>query len=202
MHHFREQIEAYIQTNALPVDKYEHQPRLYRLAIYIAQQEQLTIDDDILHAAVWLHDIGVFEGHRPTDLQTLATWDNVAYACQTVPVLLSQWHFPDEKIAAVIECIASHMPEASPIRIEAKILRDADMLEMMGAVSLMRQISKVGRDTRYHRHADILPVLEQSLMQSENLLFETSRVIAKNKADVMKLFLTSYAAESFYIECV
>lgn len=197
---YRQAIEQFIFANAKPFDKYEHQPRLYRLSRYIASQECLSFDTDILHAAVWLHDIGVFEGHRPTDAKELAEWDNVQYACQTVPSLLTQWHFPSEKIPAVVECIECHLPAASPTRIEAKILRDADMLEMMGAVSLMRQISKIGRDTRYHQHTDILPVLKQSFELENDLLFDTSRRIAKGKLAMVKSFLTSYEAESFYLD--
>ena len=198
MHHFREQIEAYIRTNALPVDKYEHQPRLYRLAIHIAQQEQLTIDDDILHAAVWLHDIGVFEGHRPEDKDALAHWDNVKYACELVPQLLKAWLFPTEKISPVIHCIEQHLPNIKPDSLEATILRDADILEMMGSIALLRQISKVGRDTRYPRHSDILPTLEQCFQLQKSLTYKTSRRLAEKKAAVIKVFLDGYHAESFY----
>ena len=39
---FRSAIETYIRQHALPVDKYSHQPRLYALALTLAQTAQLS----------------------------------------------------------------------------------------------------------------------------------------------------------------
>ena len=70
---FRTSIETYIRENALPVDKYSHQPRLYALALQLAQSADLAYDDDILHAAVWLHDLGDL---KVTGLLTLMRCQN------------------------------------------------------------------------------------------------------------------------------
>ena len=53
----------YIRTQAKPPDKFSHQPRLYQLAKRLA--EGRAYDDDVLYAAAWMHDLGVFIGHRP-----------------------------------------------------------------------------------------------------------------------------------------
>ena len=53
---WREQVIAYIRAEALPRDKYGHQPRLYALACRIGQG--MEYDDDILFAAAWMHDLG------------------------------------------------------------------------------------------------------------------------------------------------
>lgn len=160
---FRSAIESYISQHAQPIDKYSHQPRLYALALYLAKEAQIAFDDDILHAAAWLHDIGVFEGHRPTDPAQLATWDNVAYACQRIPQLLQAWHFPLEKISVVIDAVAHHAAHCQPSTPEAMLLHDADLLEQLGAVGIMRTLSKVGRDTRYQTHGPAIAVLERAL---------------------------------------
>ncbi len=83
---WRQQLADYIRAQAQPVDKFSHQPRLYALACELA--EGFSLDDDILYAACWLHDLGVFIGHRPEDPALLATWDNVAYAIAQTPPLL------------------------------------------------------------------------------------------------------------------
>ena len=62
---------------ALTVDKFGHQPRLYMLATRLA--EGMEYDDDILFAAAWMHDLGVFLEHRPRVPVELAGWDHVPY---------------------------------------------------------------------------------------------------------------------------
>ena len=66
---FRIAIADYIRREARPVEKFGHQPRLYALACRIG--EGLQYDDDVLYAAAWLHDLGVFIGHRPEDMDAL-----------------------------------------------------------------------------------------------------------------------------------
>ena len=128
---WRNQLAAYIRAEARPVDKYSHQPRLYALACQLAQAPEFAgvqPDDDILYAACWLHDLGVFIGHRPEDLAELAAWDNVAYAVARAPELLTTWGFPVAKIPAVQQAIAQHLPAAEPETLEALLLRVSDFV--------------------------------------------------------------------------
>src|SRR5437763_7874280 len=105
---YRKALADYIREQANPPDKLSHQPRLYRLAAELAEGQ--PFDDDVLYAAAWLHDLGVFIGHRPEDLSALAKWDNVAYAIKEAPAILERFGFPERKIAAVIETIRTHLP--------------------------------------------------------------------------------------------
>src|ERR1700693_4248156 len=98
---FREAIRDYIARGARPGTKSAHQPRVYALTQLIGAGHDY--DDDVVFAAAWLHDIGVFIGHRPEDPEELALWDNVAYAVERVPSLLGEMGFPGEKVAAVVE---------------------------------------------------------------------------------------------------
>ena len=196
---FRTSIETYIRENALPVDKYSHQPRLYALALQLAQSADLAYDDDILHAAVWLHDLGVFEGHRPVDPDALSKWDNVAYACEMIPALLTSWRFPAEKIPAVIDAIRQHVANGRPATPEAILLHDADLLELLGAVGIMRALSKVGRDTRYTTHGSVVKVLESALQLPDQLLLPAAKLIAEQKVSVLQMFLTALTNETYGI---
>ena len=45
------------------------------------------------------------------------------------------------------------------------MLRDADLLEQLGAIAILRTVSKVGRDTRFVRHADAVRVLRRNVEQ-------------------------------------
>lgn len=191
---FRRAIEEYTRANALPPEKFSHQPRLYLLARSIGQG--MTFDDDVLHAAAWLHDLGVFTGHRPEEPRALAAWDNVAYAVRRAPELLRQFGFPEEKIAAVLDAIRSHPPQADPLNVEGALLRDGDMLEQLGAVGILRNVCKVGRDTRFATFKDILPVLSRNLAELPGKLrFEAARKEAGARTRILAAFLEAAEAE-------
>ncbi|MFD3164388.1 HD domain-containing protein [Herpetosiphon sp. NSE202] len=195
MSDFRTQIQAYIREQALPIDKYSHQPRLYQLATTLG--EGLVYDDDVLYAAAWLHDLGVFIGHRPAEPSELAAWDNVAYALKTVPDLLHQWQFPIDKIAAVLAAIAQHSPQQTPTSLEARLLRDADILEQLGAVGILRIVSKVGRDTRYPTFAEALATLEQNLHHLPNQLqLASAQGLAEARIALLAQFIRAAQAEA------
>src|SRR5262249_32337661 len=149
---YRAAIIDYIRTQAKPPDKFSHQPRLYHLATQLAGGR--SFDDDVLFAAAWLHDLGVFIGHRPEEPNALAQWDHIAYAIAKTPALLQKFGFPAKKVPAVLETIRTHLPSAKPTSFEGVLLRDADILEQLGAVAILRTVSKIGRDTRFVRFAD------------------------------------------------
>ena len=191
---FRLAIEDYIRAQALPPEKYSHQPRLYRLARSIGVD--MAFDDDVLHAAAWLHDLGVFTGHRPEAPEALAAWDNVAYAVRRTPELLRGFGFPEEKIEAVTEAIRSHQPQATPLNVEGALLRDADILEQLGAVGILRNVCKIGRDTRYATFADVLPVLERNLAELPGQLrFDAARKEAEPRVRALAAFLEAARSE-------
>ncbi|WP_110515026.1 HD domain-containing protein [Herpetosiphon llansteffanensis] len=192
---FRTQIQTYIREQALPIDKYSHQPRLYQLAITLGAG--LVYDDDVLYAAAWLHDLGVFIGHRPAEPAALAAWDNVAYAMRQVPALLQQWQFPSAKIAAVVAAIGQHSPQQTPTSLEATLLRDADILEQLGAVGILRIVSKVGRDTRYRTFGDVLATLEHNLHHlPSQLRLASAQRLAEARIAVLAQFITAAQAEA------
>jgi uncharacterized protein len=156
---WRNAVEVYIRAEALPVDKYGHQPRLYALASEIGRG--LEYDDDVVFAAAWMHDLGVFLGHRPRDPEELARWDHVPYTIAKSRELLTAWGFPVEKLDAVDEAIRTHQPKDEPQTIEATVLRDADILEQLGAVGALRALVKVGRDSRFPTFSSVVPLLRK-----------------------------------------
>ena len=157
---FRTALVEYIREQAKPVDKYSHQPRLYELTRQIGAG--LDYDDDVVFAAVWLHDLGVFVGHRPEEPVALAAWDCVAYAMRQAPEVLARFGFPAAKIPAVVEVIRTHQPQCQPVSLEGEIVREADMLEQLGAATILRTTCKIGRDTRFRTFPEVLRVLQKN----------------------------------------
>lgn len=192
---YRQAIADYIRVEAKPPDKFSHQPRLYELAKRLAQDK--PFDDDVLYAAAWLHDIGVFLGHRPEDPAALAKWDNVAYAVKEAPGLLRRFGFPAEKIPAVVEVIRTHLPSGTPTSFEGTLLRDADILEQLGAVGILRTVSKVGRDTRFVTFGDALRVLQRNFEQlPAQLRLESARALAPPRLKILSTFLSTAKDEN------
>jgi uncharacterized protein len=195
MSDWRESVIAYIRAEAQPVDKYGHMPRLYALAAQLG--EGMEFDDDILFAAAWMHDIGVFAGHRPQDPEELARWDHVPYTVARMRELLPAWGFPPGKIDAVADAIETHQPKDIPVRVEAVLLRDADILEQLGAIGLLRAVAKIGRDSRYPTFSSVLPVLRDAVSRLPGKLHLTqSRALAEPRIDLLRRMITALDEEA------
>ena len=192
---YRQAIADYIRAHAKPPDKFGHQPRLYQLVKRLAEGK--PFDDDVLYAAAWMHDLGVFIGHRPEDPAVLAMWDHVAYAMEEVPPLLRQFGFPVGKIPAVLEVIRTHLPSGKPTTFESTLMRDADLLEQLGTIGILRTVSKIGRDTRFVRFDDALRALRQNAEQlPAQLRLASGRRMAKARLRILNAFLESAGSET------
>jgi uncharacterized protein len=192
---WREALIAYIRAEALPVDKFGHQPRLYALACRIGQGAEY--DDEIVFAATWIHDLGVFTGHRPQDPDQLARWDHVPYTIAQGRELLAGWGFPPSKLDAVAEVIRTHQPREEPHTIESILVRDADILEQLGAVGAMRAIAKIGRDSRFPTFSSVVPVLERAVDQlPPQLRTSNAQQLAAPRVEALRAFLAALQAEA------
>ena len=193
--HWRELVIACIRAEALPMDKFGHQPRLYALGVQIGRG--LEYDDDILFAACWMHDLGVFIGHRPSDPLELARWNHVPYTVARSRELLAGWGFPADKLDAVAEAIRTHQPQDEPTLIEAVILRDADILEQLGAVGALRALVKVGRDTRYSTFSSVVPILETAVERLPGQLrLNSSRCLAEPRVEFLRSLIAAVSIEA------
>jgi uncharacterized protein len=191
---YRSAIENYIAAHANPTHKFGHQPRLYALTQRIGLG--LTYDDDVVFAAVWLHDLGVFIGHRPETEEALKTWDHVAYATEKAPAILKEAGFPEEKINAVLDVICTHQPQDTPLTTEATIARDADILEQLGAIGITRTLAKLGSDTRFTTFTEALAALKKHLTTlPDQLYLDTSKSLAIPRTKIMQSFIDSLEAE-------
>jgi len=192
---FREKLSSFLQYKARPLDKFGHQPRLYALTRLVGYGQ--FYDDDIVFAAAYLHDLGVFIGQRPEDPEALAHWNHVAYVIEKAPPILQAVMFPEEKIDAVLAAIRTHQPRDVPETIEAVILRDADILEQLGAIGILRAVAKTGRDTRYPTFTPVIAFLERSLAELPAAIqLPTTRTLAAPKIVMLQAFLEAVQAEA------
>lgn len=192
---WRESVIAYIRAEAKPEDKFGHQPRIYALSTKIGRG--MEYDDDILFAAAWMHDLGVFSGHRPQDPEQLSGWDHVPYTIRRSRELLAGWGFPAEKLDGVAEAIRYHQAKDDPKTMEGTLLRDADILEQLGAIGILRAVAKVGRDTRYPTFSSVLPVLNHAVNHLANQTFlGPAKMMAESRAEMLRSFLAAVHEEA------
>jgi uncharacterized protein len=192
---WRESVVAYIRVEAQPEEKFGHQTRLYALASRVG--EGMDYDDDILFAAAWMHDLGVFLGHRPKDHAQLSQWDHVPYTIRRSRELLLEWGFPMEKLDGVEAAIRYHQAKDEPTTVEGMLIRDADILEQLGAIGVLRATVKVGRDSRYANFSSIVPVLRDAVNQLANQTrLTSSKAMAQSRVEVLRSFLDALHDEA------
>jgi HD superfamily phosphodiesterase len=106
--------------------------RDYELARELAAADHVTLDDDVLYAAAWLHDVAAFPAFRKEGV------DHQDEAARIIDSLLADTGFPMSKIDAVRGAIRTHMYPRDPAGPEALYLHDADALDWLGAVGVAR----------------------------------------------------------------
>jgi uncharacterized protein len=120
-----------------PAWGYSHCVRDYALARELAAADHLTLDDDVLFAAAYLHDLAAF---KPWEDEKL---DHSDVAAGIVDTVLKGTGFPMAKIDAVRGAIRTHMYYRDPVGPEALYLHDADALDWLGAIGVARVMALV-----------------------------------------------------------
>lgn len=118
-------------------DKF-HTERVYNLAVQIAKREKADLD--VIRAAALLHDIA----RALEDEGKIA--DHAAEGAKMARKILEEEGFPKEKISKVIHCIEAHRfrKGMKAKSLEAKILQDADRLDIIGAIGIARVFTRGG----------------------------------------------------------
>jgi len=115
-----------------PAWGYSHSQRDYQLARELAAADHVKLDDDVLYAAAYLHDMAAFEPWEKSGV------DHADQAAAIVDTILKNTGFPMKKIEAVRGAIRTHMYDRTPVGPEALYLHDADALDWLGAIGVAR----------------------------------------------------------------
>lgn len=118
-----------------PAWGYVHSARDYALAAQLARADGVALDDDVLFAASYLHDIAAFAPYAK------AGEDHSDTAADLVGTILAPTGFPMAKLPAVQAAIRTHMFYRAPQGAEAIYLHDADALDWLGAIGVARIIA-------------------------------------------------------------
>lgn len=171
----------------------QHYERNYLLGQQLASSEGLSVDDDILFAAAFLHDMGVFEPYVIADAEHSQT------ATENIDDVLLPAGFPAAKIPEVKTAILAHMFYAIvPDSPEAQVLHDADTLDFLGVIGVTRILSLSTRHPWATDLSTAVATLENFSQQlPPSLVTESAKSIAETRVKEMQSFLTTLKTQSF-----
>jgi uncharacterized protein len=190
-----------------PAHGWEHVNRVYKLALHIAGRE--GADGFIIGMAALMHDLGRLE-QSPSEGEHHADV-SVALAAE----ILNGYKLKAEIKQAILHAIAAHSFSRGiqPQTREAEVLRDADRLDSLGAIGILRwaitgTIRRTPQTQTYHPDD---PFAEQHipndrkymldhfftklLKLSETMATETGRAMARQRTDFMRTYLAEFRNE-------
>lgn len=177
-------------------DKY-HVERVYNLAVRLAQAE--GADLDTVKAAALLHDIArAMEDEGSID-------DHASEGAKIARKILKETDFPKNRIDDVIHCIETHRfrNNLTPKSLEAKILQDADRLDIIGAIGIARVFARGGWSNKPIHDPSVPPkakydgksessvnhIHEKLLNIKSTMNTETARKMAQDRHKYVEQFL-------------
>jgi len=122
--------------------KLDHIYRVYDLCILIGEHEE-NVDFEILLPAALLHDIARTE----ESMDKSGMIDHAILGGEVASSILLELGYEPERVLRIKNCIQSHRYRSAkvPDSIEAKILFDADKLDILGAVGISRAFMIAGQ---------------------------------------------------------
>jgi uncharacterized protein len=195
-------------TNADPVHDFDHVLRVFRTAEHLAVIE--GADLEIVHAAALLHDA---EGSAP-GAETRSSHHQ--HSAEFAGVVLHTEGWSEERIAAVQHCVRAHRFRSdgeAPETMEAKVLFDADKLDVLGAIGAARVISyavinhqpiyqqpseqfqQTGEKVAGEPHSAYHEYLYKLCKIKDRLFTPTARQMASDRDAYLRDFFVQLAAE-------
>jgi hypothetical protein len=175
-----------------PAWGYSHSERDYALAQSLAAADHVALDDDVLFAASYLHDIAAFPpwgGDEPPDHSDVGA--------DAVEKILAGTGFPMEKLPAVRAAIRTHMYYRDPVGPEAVYLHDADALDWLGAIGAARILALVDPNGGDPDGPKAVQILEDNLHKvPSRVVSAAGRALVGPRKSELERFLKDLGAES------
>ena len=168
-----------------------HSVRDYELAKELAAADGVTLDDDVLYAASYLHDVAAFAPW------TKAGVDHQDEAARIVESMLAGTGFPMSKIEAVRGAIRTHMYARDPVGPEAIYLHDADALDWLGAIGVARVFGLVDPNGGTPDGPTVVKRLEMSLTSvPPRIVSKAGKARAPQRVRELEQFMRDLRGES------
>ena len=189
---WRAAVRRFTEVNLKhPAWGYSHSVRDYELAKELAAADQVKLDDDVLYAAAYLHDVAAFAPFRKSDV------DHQDEAVRIVESLLAGTGFPMSKIEAVRGAIRTHMFGRDPVGPEAIYLHDADALDWLGAIGVARVFGLVDPNGGSPDGPTVVKRLENNLAQvPSRIVSKAGKARAPQRTRELEDFLRNLRTQS------
>ena len=189
---WREKVRAFnIEHCKHPAWGTSHSERDYRLAKAMAATDKAALDDDVLFAAAYLHDIAAFKPYEKPDL------DHSDVAADIVGQILAPTGFPMDKLPKVQAAIREHMYYRTPTNPESLYLHDADALDWLGAIGAARIMALADPNGAQPDGPAVLPMLKENLRDvPARVLSPAGKALMPAKRDLLAKWLETLAAET------
>jgi HD superfamily phosphodiesterase len=175
-----------------PAWGYSHSERDYGLARSLAASDHIALDDDVLFAACYLHDIAAFppwEGDEHADHSDVGA--------DAVEKVLVGTGFPMSKLDAVRAAIRTHMFYRDPLAPEAVYLHDADALDWLGAIGVARIFALVDPNGGNPDGPKAAKMLEDNLHRvPSRVVSPAGRALVGQRKSELEKFLKELREES------
>lgn len=127
------------KSGAHPALGWKHCQRVYHQAKELSMH--LTLDDEVLYIAAMLHDTGKYP------MYVLPNMDHALRSKGIAMNYLKNCSLEQDRLSKILESIEFHMYYSEPGNSdEAVYLRDANILDNLGNIGLMKLFSLVGYD--------------------------------------------------------
>jgi HD domain len=174
-----------------PAWGFSHSQRDYALAHELAAADHVSLDDDILFAASYLHDMAAFP---PWENEKL---DHSDVAADIVGTILKGTGFPMAKLDAVRAAIRTHMYYRDPVLPEATYLHDADALDWLGAIGVARIMALVEPNGGDPTGPKAVMMLEENLAKvPARIISPAGRAMMPSRKAELEKFLKDLRRES------
>ena len=168
-----------------------HSDRDYALAKAMAATDKVTLDDDVLFAAAYLHDVAAFKPYEKADL------DHSDVAADLVGEILAPTGFPMAKLPKVQAAIREHMYYRTPTVPESLYLHDADALDWLGALGAARIMALADPNGGQPDGPAVLPMLKENLRDvPARVLSSAGQALMPAKRDLLAKWLETLASET------
>lgn len=188
-----------------PAHGWEHVRRVYNLALHLAEQE--GADPFIAGIAALLHDIGRL-AHDETK-------HHAQLSVEMAARLLRSYALGQDEVEAILHAISAHSysQKVLPRTLEARVVRDADRLDGLGAIGIARwaitgTVRRTPQTRTYHpddpfaeQHEpdDSIYMLDhfytKLLKLVETMATRTGRAIAEQRTAFMRTYLEEFRSE-------
>ena len=174
-----------------PAWGWQHSERNYRIALQLARGDSLRVDEDVLFAAAFLHDMAAFMPCADAKLE------HGECAARQSGAILRAAGFPMEKLPAVQAAERGHMYYSDPgTQPEAIVLHDADSLDFLGDIGAARMLSLTGENAE--SFARVVKTLRSFVRDiPPRLITKTAKQIGAERAAELSRFLDTLDAETF-----